>query len=200
MVCWKAAVGAATFALGGLFLVACRTDAKGLGEPGGPSPPLQVERPDAITPPGPAVADTGAPPPVTSPPPVEVGGQADAAAIAVDAVSTAPDLSPPVDTAVGAAEAAGPAPTWLGPVVRAKEIDADTVVAQVIYAKDVEAEEAKVDSLTESKEDKRWEMGRSDSKIAVQSLMADVIYVEKIKCRRIEARELHAETVKIQRR
>ena len=182
MACSKVAICAATLFLGGLLLVACRTDTQGLSEPVGQLPPAQVERQDASGPTGEPIADARAP-------------------MAVDALSTPPDSSAPVaDAAVGVADAVGPAPTSLGPVVRAKEIEADTVVAQVIYAKEIEAEEAKLGALIESKDDKRWEMGGADTKVAVQSLLAETIYVEKLRCRRVEARELYAEVVKIQRR
>jgi hypothetical protein len=194
MTCSKVAVGAAV-ALGALLLAACRSNVKGLAKTDGPAPPPQTERQDASSPTGPTVADATAPPPVT-----DVGSQADVASLPVDMVARPPDMSAPVDTAVAATDAAGPAPTWLGPVVRAKEIEADVIVAQIIYAKEIETEEAKVDALTESKDEKRWEMERAETKIAVQSLLAEVIYVEKIKCRRVEARALYAEKVKIQRR
>ena len=93
-----------------------------------------------------------------------------------------------------------PPPTSLGMVVRAKEITADTVVAQVIYAKEIEAEDAMLGTLTEFKDDKRWEMGGADTKIAVQTLQAETIYVEKLRCRRVVAKQLYAEVVKIQGR
>ena len=189
-----------------LFTLACRSDAHGLVEPGSTKQPPQVDRLDMAPAPGmePVVRADGSTSEVPAPSaPVE--HRVDAASVAPDANQTPSTPARPVLDGAVAADAsaeqmAGPAPTWLGPVVRAKEIQADTVRAMLIYAKDVETEEAHVDSLTESKDDKRWEMGRAETKVAVRSLLAEVIYVEKLKCRRVEARELHAETVKIEPR
>jgi hypothetical protein len=112
------------------------------------------------------------------------------------------DVSAPVvDTSsVVVADATTPPPTSLGPVVRAKEIMADTVTAGVIYVKESDVQDAQFGMLTETKNDKRFLMGGADTKIDVQDLRADTIYVEKLHARRVEAREVFAEVVKIQRR
>jgi hypothetical protein len=211
--------------MGGLFLVACRSDARGLNQTGpAPSPP--VGRQDASSLPVGPVGGTGSPTtpppdatligqtdapvttgdaptsPMTPVPDAAVSTQPDAGATVVDvATSRPPDVSAPVrDTSVVVADATGPPPTSLGPVVRAKEIMADTVVAHVIYVKEIDVEDAQIGTLTETKNDKRWEMGGADTKIDVQNLQADTIYVEKLHARRVEAREVFAEVVKIQRR
>jgi hypothetical protein len=205
----KVASGAAALILGALLLAGCRTNAQGLGERDGQAPPPPVGRPDlAPGPGGGAVADASGPGPVPSPTPPPSGPETDAAPTAADAApllgdaaSPPPDISRPLaDATAGAVEAAGPPPTWLGPDIRAKEIQADTVTAKVIYAKEIDAEEAKLETLIETKDDKRWEMGGADTKISVVNLMAETIYVEKLHCRRVEARQLYAEVVKIQRR
>ncbi|HEY0709564.1 MAG TPA: hypothetical protein VGG33_22325 [Polyangia bacterium] len=218
--------GAAVVLMGGLFLVACRSNANGLGQVQGPAPSPPVGRQDAAAGPvGPVggtgtvvtpspdagvagrtdavamVADGSPPSPPT--PDAAPPSQTDAAAAVVDvAAPRPPDVSAPVaDTSsVVVADAAGSPPTSLGPVVRAKEIMADTVTAGIIYVKEIDVQDAQIGMLTETKKDNRWEMGGADTKINVQDLRADTIYVEKLHARRVEAREVFAEVVKIQRR
>jgi hypothetical protein len=217
--------GAAVVVMGGMFLVACRSNANGLGQIQGPAPSPPVGRQDAAAGPvGPVggtatvtpspdgavttrtdamvtAADGGSALPPT--PDAALGNQTDAPAAVVDvAAPKPPDVSAPVaDTSsVVVADATAPPSTSLGPVVRAKEIMADTVTAGVIYAKEIDVEDAQIGMLTETKKDKRWEMGGADTKIDVQDLRSDTVYVEKLHARRVEAREVYAEVVKIQRR
>ncbi len=90
-----------------------------------------------------------------------------------------------------------PAPPPRGDVVRAKEIKAGRVHARVIYAKEVKARDGRVGRIIEDRDDKRWERGRSDGKIEVPEVFADVIYAKEIKADWIEAAEVHAKEVKI---
>lgn len=91
-----------------------------------------------------------------------------------------------------------PAPAS-GDIVRAKEIRAGFVRARVIYAKEVKARSGSVGRVYEDRETEEWERGRTDDKIEVDELYADVIYAKEIEADVVEADEIYAKEVKIGR-
>jgi hypothetical protein len=93
-----------------------------------------------------------------------------------------------------------PAPLAEGQrVVRAKELRAGRVRANIIYAKEVVADDGRVGQVFEGN-NKEWERGRTDQKLEAAEIVADVIYVKELRAGWVEAKEIHAKKVRIGRR
>jgi hypothetical protein len=86
-----------------------------------------------------------------------------------------------------------------GDIIRAKEVSARVIRANVIYAKEVNAGSGRVGRVIEDRDDETWERERSDGSIRVDELNADVIYAKEVRAQYIEAGEIRAKKVKIGR-
>ncbi|HEY0715558.1 MAG TPA: hypothetical protein VGF45_22945, partial [Polyangia bacterium] len=81
-------------------------------------------------------------------------------------------------------------------ILRAKELNADRVRAKMVFAKSVLAVEGQVDQVIESKE-VPGDVERGEGHITIQEIVADEIYVKELRCRRIEANQVHAQQATI---
>ena len=111
-----------------------------------------------------------------------------------------PPAAPPT---VGHPPPVAPLPAVAPParqqVLRTKELRAHRVRARVIYAKEVTAGDGQVGRIFEG-ETEEWERGRSDGKVDVPEVDADVIYAKEVKADWVEASEIHAKEIKIGRK
>ena len=111
------------------------------------------------------------------------------------------------------APAPPPPPPTRAEVLQVKEIKAGRVRARVIYAKEVKAKGGRIGRVYESGDDD-WEKGgrgrgrgrghgrghgHGDGKIEAPEVIADVIYAKEVDADWIEAGEIHAKDVKIER-
>ncbi|HEY0705915.1 MAG TPA: hypothetical protein VGG33_03920 [Polyangia bacterium] len=136
------------------------------------------------------------PPPFSAPTPAPDGGVMAMTSPPPPGPSpAAPPPPPAVDGGVApdAMAAPNPAPRV---ILRAKEINADRVRARMVFAKSVVAAEGKVEQVIESKE-VPWDAERGEGHINLQEVVADEIYVKELRCRRIEADQVHAQQATI---
>ena len=80
-------------------------------------------------------------------------------------------------------------------MVRAKEIEADSVRARVVYAKEIWADSGQIQMRHENRDENRWEGPDQAGSIMAAEVVADVIYVRELRCKRIDAAEAYAKTI-----
>lgn len=78
-----------------------------------------------------------------------------------------------------------------------KDVKAGVLRARVLYAKDVKARTGYVTRFVPDAS--TWEQGRSDSDVEAPEIEADVIYAKDVDAERIEASEVHAKELTMQR-
>jgi hypothetical protein len=104
---------------------------------------------------------------------------------AADAAPMPPTTAPP-----DAAPAAGV-------VIRAMDIQADVVRARVVYANEIRADSGQIGVAHENPDEGRWEGSGNSGKIEQAEVVADVIYVKELRCKRIEVAEAFAKKIRI---
>ncbi len=80
-------------------------------------------------------------------------------------------------------------------MVRAKEIEADSVRARVVYAKEIWADSGQIQMRHENQNENRWEGPSQAGGIRQADVVADVIYVKELRCKLIDAAEAYAKTI-----
>jgi hypothetical protein len=141
-----------------------------------------------------AQAVTSDPPPAeppTSTPPASTPPMNDppAAPPATPAgVSTPPVTAGPVEV---------PPVTVAGPNVDAKAIQADRLIADVVFVGELHAQSARIDQPVEDDKEKRYQVPGVDDHLQVPAVQAQIVRAESITVGYIEARQVFARSIKI---
>ena len=155
------------------------------GNTSGQVPDARPAAPDASMQQPPAMPPSSSPPPSNPPPTVPPSPPTTTPA---DAGAAMPPSTPPET------------PPTLPPsiiTIRAKELRAGTVRARVIYAKEIWADNGRIEKINQNADENRWEGQGQDGTIEQAEVVADTIYVKELRCTNIEAVEAFAKTVRI---